>query len=57
MTKRHQDPVTLARQLLEALAKADTAANDDEPVIDEAAIRARARADAERMRRARIRKR
>lgn len=56
MTKRN-DPVALAKQLLEALAKSNEAANDDEPVIDEEAIRAKARADAERMRKARARNR
>jgi hypothetical protein len=47
-----QDVAALARKLAELL-NTEQAANDDEPEIDEDALRERARAAAERMRRAR----
>lgn len=55
MAKRKaKSPVELARELLASLGQAAEApANDEEPAIDEAAIRERARAAADRMRRAR----
>lgn len=53
MTRRKLARDELLRQLQAALADPDSAANDDEPQIDRAAIRERARKAAERMRRAR----
>lgn len=52
--KRAEDPVALARKLLAALGET-AAANEDEPAIDEEALRELARRDAEKMRRARNR--
>lgn len=52
---RTADPVALAHELLRALGQQPSPANDDEPPIDEDAIRERARRDAEEMRRARSR--
>lgn len=55
MSKRQPDIATLVRQLAAATGVAiDQPANDEE-VIDEAAIRERARVAAERMRKARKR--
>lgn len=54
VSAKRKDPVTLARELLAALGQPQPeAANDETPPLDEAAIRARARAAAERMRKAR----
>lgn len=53
---RAQQAAELAKQLAALLGQSEpTPANDDEPAIDEEAIRALARADAEQMRRARRR--
>lgn len=56
MTRRRSnaDAVALAKKLLESLDQGEPS-NDDEPVIDEDALRERARKAAERMRRARNR--
>lgn len=52
MTRRLKD---LAQELLRLAHADDAPANDDEPTIDEEAIRELARKDAEEMRRARKR--
>lgn len=48
-----QDVAALAKKLAELLAQQEQPANDDEPAIDEAAIRERMRQVVERARRAR----
>ena len=54
--KRAVDPVAIAQQLLRALEQQPVANEDEgEPVIDEAALTERARAAADRIRRARNR--
>jgi len=51
--KAKPDAADLLRQALAALGQPAEPANEDEPVIDEEALRARARASADRMKRAR----
>lgn len=51
--KRQQDPVALAQQLLRALGQSTEPSNEDEPAVDEAALRERARRKAELMRKSR----
>ena len=53
MSAAKPDPAALLRQALAALGEPAEPANEDEPVIDEEALRARARASADRMKRAR----
>ena len=53
MTRRKLTRDELLRQLQAALNEPVDAANDDEPQLDRAAIRERAKRAAERMRRAR----
>lgn len=50
-----QKAAELAKQLAALLGQTDAPANDEEPAIDEEAIRAMAKRDAELMRRARRR--
>lgn len=53
-SSRKPDPATLLRQLAEALGQAaPEPANEDEPAIDEDALRELAKRDAEEMKRAR----